>query len=347
MRRTLAVSLGTAVAFAAFMPAGQAATDASRVHVVKPGRSIQKAVNKARPGDVIQLKAGRYDGGVLVRKPLTIRGAGDRTVLRPGRKDHCAKARQAGMGICVVGREGRPVRNVTVEKLSVQRFKETGVFGIHTDRLSVVHVLAKRNGEYGIAEYNSTRGRFLQNRVHDSGAHAGLYVGDIADAHGTVVAHNRASGNAMGLLVRHARNVKVHDNTFTGNCAGVLLVDDGQRGGQGNNALWENKISKNNRGCKAYGPVPALKGTGIMLIGGDHNSIKKNDVTRNRGKLPYSGGIVLFPGAPPQDRPARHNVVEGNRVLGNAPFDLVDNSGSKTNKVRANRCKTSKPRGLC
>ena len=258
MRRTLAVSLGTAAALAAFMPAGQASAD-GRVHVVKPGRSIQKAVDRARPGDVILLKAGRYDGGVLVRKPLTIRGAGNKTVLRPARKaDHCAKAGQRGSGICVVGRAGHPVRNVTIKKISVQGFRETGVIGVHTDRLTVEHVLAKRNGEYGIAEFHSTRGRFIHNRVEHSGEHAGLYVGDIANAHGTEVAENHASGNAMGLLVRHARNVKAWNNTFVGNCTGIVLVDDGQKGGQGHTALWQNNVVKNNRNCKANGPLPAL-----------------------------------------------------------------------------------------
>ncbi|XRQ13815.1 right-handed parallel beta-helix repeat-containing protein [Actinomadura welshii] len=346
MRRTLAVSLGAAVAFAAFMPAGQASVGA-RIHVVKPGHSIQKAVNKARHGDVIQLKAGRYDGGVLVRKPLTIRGVGNKTVLRPGRKDHCAKADRPGMGICVVGRAGHPVKDVTVKKLSVRKFKETGVLGVHTDKLTVEHVLAKKNGEYGIAEFNSTRGRFVHNWVERSGEHAGIYVGDVADAKGTLVAGNHASQNAMGLLIRHARNVKVRGNDFVRNCTGIALVDDGQKGGQGNNEIWKNKVSKNNRDCKPYGPVPALNGTGILLFGGDHNVIKKNVVKRNRGKLPYSGGVVLFRGVPPQNRPARHNLVAANHVLGNKPYDLVDRSGSKTNKFRANKCRTSKPRGLC
>src|SRR5690606_12780290 len=99
--------------------------------------------------------------------------------------------------------------------------------------------------------------------------------------------------------------------------------------------------------CKAYGQLPAFNGTGILLFGGDHNVIKKNTVERNRGRLPYSGGIVLFRGAPPLNRPAAFNVVEANRVLGNKPYDLVNRSGSRTNKIRANRCATSKPRGLC
>ncbi|MEO3827143.1 right-handed parallel beta-helix repeat-containing protein [Actinomadura sp. B10D3] len=351
MKRILGASLGTVVALgglASFAPAGQAATaggKGGRTHVVRPGHSIQKAVDRARPGDVIKLKAGRYDGGVLIRKRLTIRGAGDRTVVRPGRKDHCRKAGVPGNGFCVVGRAKHPVRGVTIKSLKVERFKDTGVFGTYTDRLTVTHVLAARNGEYGIAEFNSTRGAFVHNRAIDNRLDAGLYVGDIRNARGTVVAHNHASGNAIGVLVRHARHVKVYGNKLVGNCTGVVLADDGQKGGQGHTKVWKNQVEKNNRFCPGQGPVPPLGGTGILLFGGDHNSIEKNTVKGNRGKLPYSGGIVLFPS--PAQRPAKHNLIKFNLVRGNAPFDLVDNSGSGTNRFRHNSCGTSRPNGLC
>lgn len=351
MKRILAASLSTVVVLsglASFAPAGHAATAGGkgrRTHVVRPGHSIQKAVDRARPGDVIKLKTGRYDGGVLVRKRLTIRGAGDRTVIRPGRKDHCKKARVPGNGFCVVGRAGHPVKGVTIKKLKVEKFKENGVFGIYTDRLTVKHVLAKRNGEYGIAEFISTRGRFVHNRAIDNRLDAGLYVGDIQNARGTVVAWNHASGNAIGLLVRHARHVKAWGNKLVGNCTGVALVDDGQPGGQGNTRIWKNLVAKNNRFCPGHAPVPPLGGTGILFFGGDHNTIEKNTVKGNRGKLPYSGGIVLFPS--PAQRPAQHNLIRFNLVRGNAPYDLVDNSGSDSNRFRHNSCGTSKPDGLC
>lgn len=367
MRRTFAASLGTVAALAgpaALAPAGQASAGQTsaqvstqagaapsqgraRVHVVKPGRSIQRAVDKARPGDIIQLKAGRYRGGVLVRKGLTIRGAGKRTVLVPGGRDYCARAGQPGMGICVVGSAEHPVKGATIRKLSVRNFRATGVLGYYTDRLTVEYVLAEKNGEYGIAEFRSTRGKFVHNRVVRSGEHAGLYVGDIADARGTVVTGNHASGNAMGLLIRHARHVKVWGNAFVRNCTGIALVDDGQHGGQGNNEIRKNDVSKNNRHCKPYGPVPALHGTGILLFGGDHNTITKNRVKKNRGKLSYSGGIVLIPGVPPQNRPAEYNLVTSNYVRGNAPYDLVDKSGSWSNRFHGNVCNSSKPGGLC
>ncbi|NVI88023.1 nitrous oxide reductase family maturation protein NosD [Actinomadura sp. BRA 177] len=355
MRRIFSASLGTVVVLAGLAsvaPASQAAGGGKggRTHVVLPGHSIQAAVDRARPGDTIRLKAGRYEGGVLVRKRLTIRGAGNKTVVLPGHHDHCAKAKAPGMGFCVVGRAKHPVKGVTIRNLSVQKFKGNGVFGIYTDRFTVMAVVAKKNGEYGIAGYRSTRGRFVWNWALDNDEDAGLYVGDTANAHGTEVAWNHSYGNTLGVLVRHAHHVNVHDNAITGNCVGVALIDDGQKGGQGHNNVWKNKVYKNNRTCAAHGPVPALGGTGILFFGGDRNTVKKNVVKHNRGKLPYSGGIVLFPGVAPAHghaRPARHNLIKANTVRGNAPYDLVNKSGSKTNRFSHNKCRTSKPRGLC
>ncbi len=348
MRRIITAALGTTVAvtgIAGIAPAAQAA--GGRVIVVPPGHSIQRAVDHARPGDVIKLRAGHYDGGVLVRKRITIHGEGNKTILRPGHRDHCARVKHPGQGICVVGRAKHPVHGVTIRNLVVRDFADTGVYGIHTDHLSVQSVLARNNGEYGIAEFASTRGHFRWNWTVDNADDAGLYVGDTANARGTVVADNHSIGNAIGVLVRHARHVMVHDNEIVHNCVGVALVDDSQRTGQGNTTVWKNRVSKNNRVCPAHGEVPPLGGTGILFFGGDHNIVERNAVTGNRGRLPYSGGIVLFRGTPPRNRPARHNLIKSNLVLGNAPFDLVDKSGSRTNHFRANKCRTSDPRGLC
>ncbi|GAA4237596.1 hypothetical protein GCM10022254_50070 [Actinomadura meridiana] len=344
MRRTISASLGTVVALAglaAFAPSSQAAPT-GRTHVVWPGHSIQAAVNRARPGDTIRLKKGHYYGDVLVRKRLTIRGEGNDTVIRPGHRAHCAD----GLGICVIGQANRPVKDVTIRNLSVQDFSGTGVYGIYTDRLQVLAVVAKNNGEYGIAEYRSTRGRFQWNWTLDNADDAGLYVGDIANARGTEVADNHSSGNTLGVLVRHAHHVMVHNNEVTGNCTGIALVDDGQKGGQGHNKVWKNKVLKNNRHCAAHEQVPALHGTGILLFGGERNEIVKNTVRDNRGKLPYSGGIVLFPGVSPGG-PARHNLIKSNIACDNARYDLLDKSGSRTNRFRHNTCETSKPKKLC
>jgi nitrous oxidase accessory protein NosD len=354
MSRTLAGSLAGVVllgGFAGLAPAAQASAGWSgsggTVHVVRPGHSIQKAVNAAKPGDVIQLKAGHYKGGILVRKRLTIRGVGHKSVIGPGGIDHCAKAKVPGMGICVVGTAKRPVTGVRIERLTVQKFKGSGVFANYTDRLTVEWVQAKGNHEYGIAEFRSTRSRLAGNLTVANRHDAGLYIGDIANSRGTVVVGNRSFGNALGLLIRHARYIKVWGNTFVGNCTGIALVDDSQPGGQGNNRIWKNEISKNNRNCRPYERVPALNGTGVLFFGGDHNTVEKNKVKGNKGKLAYSGGIVLLPGAEPRNRPARHNQIVRNIVRGNSPYDLINRSGSSTNRFHGNSCGTSTPRGLC
>ncbi|MHB1374586.1 MAG: nitrous oxide reductase family maturation protein NosD [Thauera sp.] len=62
--------LGTTLA----LLAGLAAPAGAATWRVQAGESIQSAVDRAAPGDVIEIERGRYEGHVLVDKPLTLRG---------------------------------------------------------------------------------------------------------------------------------------------------------------------------------------------------------------------------------------------------------------------------------
>lgn len=54
--------------------------------IVKPGESIQAAIDKAPAGAVIQLGAGEWNERIVVSKPLTIEGAGwEKTTIQPNR----------------------------------------------------------------------------------------------------------------------------------------------------------------------------------------------------------------------------------------------------------------------
>ncbi|MEV6525756.1 right-handed parallel beta-helix repeat-containing protein [Longispora sp. NPDC051575] len=309
-------------------------------HIVLPGQSIQAAVDAADPGDSIQLLAGAYAGGVKVTKHgIRIHGIGPETVIEPMGANGCA-----GMGpesgICVLGSPGQPVHGVTVELLTVRGF-EFGVFGVFTDRLTVRTVHAVDNPEYGIAEFESTRGEFVGNVVTGTTDDAGIYVGDTANAYGTKVSGNHVSGGALGILVRHAHHVKVSANNVVDNCLGIVLVDDGQPGGMGHNEVSANNSSGNNRYCAPNEEVPPLQGTGIALIGGQHNAVSANIVHDNLGgPVPFPGGIVLAAGA-------EHTLVSANVLHGNLPADLVDDSGNATNVFQANHCGSSQPAGNC
>ncbi len=341
----VAAALGGAVLVAA----APAQASSSHVHVVKPGQSIQAAVDAAQPGDTIKLKRGTYAGGVLVAKDgLTIRGAGKGTVLKPIGTNNCVAAGAPPSGICVTSPTHAIVSHVTIKNLTVRDFPGFGIVGLGTDRLRVTGVAARDNTEYGITEFQSTRGAFIGNWVTGSVEEAGLYVGDIADAKGTVVKDNYSANNELGVLVRHAHDVKITDNTFVGNCVGIALVDDGQAGGQGDTWVVDNVARANNKHCPGSGPpdnIPEFQGSGILVFGGDHNKISDNVVVRNQGSLQFSGGIVLTFGV--TGHPASNNKVTDNFLAKNKPADLIDQTGTKTNKFHDNECRTSSPAGLC
>jgi len=322
-----------------------ASGNSKHVHVVQAGQSIQDAVDAAHPGDTIVLKAGNYAGGILVSTDrLTIRGAGASTVLRDTGTNQCTEAIQTPSGICVADPSGGTVSRVTIKNLTVKRFDGFGVFGFGTDRLTVTGVHALFNTEYGITEFNSTRGSFVGNVVIGSTEEAGLYVGDIADARGTVVKNNIAIGNALGLLVRHAHNVRVTGNKFIGNCTGIALVDDGQPGGQGDTVVMHNVIDRNNRSCPAGEEAPPLQGTGVLIFGGHDNTIKNNEIIGNRGNVDTSAGVFLAPGS--EGNHIVHNVIQGNKSSGQ-PADVIDASGNSTNVFKNNRCGASVPTNIC
>src|SRR5215467_4463898 len=209
-----AVAATATLVFTAMPASATSGAPPGTVRVVKPGHSIQAAVNAAHPGDTIKLLAGNYAGGILVKKNgITIRGAGRATLLRDTGTNHCTQF-VGPSGICVADPAGHTVKNVTIKNLQVRGFASFGVVGFMTNRLTATGVTAVNNGDYGITEFESTRGRFVGNLVTGTTGEAGLYVGDIADAHGTLVADNVAVGNALGILVRHAHDVTVKGNVL-------------------------------------------------------------------------------------------------------------------------------------
>jgi hypothetical protein len=158
-----------------------------------------------------------------------------------------------------------------------------------------------------------------------------------------------AYGNQFGVFVRHARQVLVTGNRLSGNCQGVMVLDDGQRGGAGNVTVEYNSVSGNNKFCPKHGDTPVdLGGGGILLLGATHTLVAHNSVTGNSGKQINSGGIVvasahaLTHGSNPD-----FDAVVRNSAFGNHPADLIwDGTGAGV-RFAANACGTSLPPGMC
>ncbi|MFF3301761.1 nitrous oxide reductase family maturation protein NosD [Streptomyces sp. NPDC002908] len=354
----ITVTTATALGLAAVPSAAAGPGD----HVVRPGDSIQSAVNSARPGDTILILPGTYHESVLVTKPgLTLRGTGGRTVIKPAAAKGAkgtkgAKAANAcaagGNGICVVGTKSRTVDDVSIRSLTVAGFSKSGIWASWTDGLAVRKVTSRNNGTWGIAQERSTRGDFRRNTATGNGD-AGIFVansvteeGGATDTRGTAVLDNSVSGNRIGVTARRVRNLVIDGNTLTGNCSGVFVVGDESKPAAGAMTISGNRIVKNNKFCPKTPRLSAIQGSGIVLTGSESTVVRSNVIRDNVGATPLSGGILLFKsfvGALNTD-----NTISRNLVRGNQPADLANRDTSGTgNTFVSNTCGTSVPAGMC
>jgi parallel beta-helix repeat protein len=334
-----AITGGTAFAsFASAKPKG---------HVVRPGQSIQKAINAADPGDTIVV-SGVHHEDVVIRKN-GIKLVGDNAVLKPPAtgKSKC------NAGICVLGdvdfhtgKVSGYVQNVSVIGFTTRNFKDFGIVAFGAQDARFMKNRAFDNGEYGITAFSSSGTKIIANLTSGSGE-AGIYVGDSPHADATVAA-NETYNNLFGILVRNALHGKITANQVHNNCDGMLFLADAP-GPAGVFDVMDNKVWNNTRACPATEETPPISGIGIALLGARGVQINGNQIIHNVPSGPtkppfYSGGVVVvssFKGTLPTN-----NTVTGNTILRNKPDILWDKSGSG-NRLKPNNCKTSKPGRLC
>ncbi|MFE0379471.1 nitrous oxide reductase family maturation protein NosD [Streptomyces inhibens] len=340
----------------AAMVSGLGATmpcNASGRHVVHPGESIQRAVDRARPGDTVVIRPGIYRESVLIHKSrLRLVGFGKKTVIRPPGKRAENACGQGGSGICVIGKAGHPLRDVHIRSLTVAGFKKNGIWASGTDRLSVHGVTVRKNGVWGIAQEKSTRAVIRDNFAVDNGD-AGIFLantvkeeGGAIDSRGATISENYLARNRLGITVRRARNLTVAYNTITENCGGVFVVGDESRPRAGELTVRNNRITKNNKHCPGNSRLPFIQGSGIVLTGAEKAQVRHNLVLDNHGKSPLSGGIVLFHSF--VNALNERNVISHNIVLRNRPADLINGDPKgKRNRFIRNECRISRPAGLC
>lgn len=326
------------------------------------GFNIQKAVNRADPGDTIRIPSGTYRQTVTIRKD-GIKLVGHHVVIKPP-----AKARPTpcdrlfggpgspASGICIMGdvrlgAQGPVVRdrarNVTVKGITVVGAPVHGLIGIGTRNLKVVHSAFKKNGGYGAASFMTVGTTFAHNTAVGNGE-AGFYIGDSPHANARVH-HNYSSRNELGFFFRSASHGKAEHNVAKGNCLGMLVLADAP-GPAKHWTLTKNKVVRNNKLCPGPFPGSSISGAGIVLSSAQKFTVSRNTVTHHRSRAPEAlpsvaeGGIVVgnLVGGP--TKPS--GKVVKNHVYKNRPADIIWN---RTGQVRftANACGTSRPRFIC
>jgi len=318
----------TAALLAATALAGAAS---AKTLAVAPGpdaqERLQTALLDAKPGDTVELAAGRFDltdGLSLDVDNVTVKGAGpDATVLSfKGQKG-------AGEGLLITSDK------VTVRDFAVEDTKGDGVKSKGADQISFINVRVEwtggpkeTNGAYGVYPVTSTN--VLIDKVLVRGASdAGIYVGQSKNI---VVKRSTAEFNVAGIEIENSMNADVFDNVATRNTGGILVFDLPnlpQMGGH-STRLFRNKVVQNdtpNFAPKGNIVANVPQGTGVMIMANRNVHVFENEIDGNQ-----STAVVLVSYTQKFDdksyNPLPRDVVVRNNKIGKNGWDPKFNGGA-------------------
>jgi parallel beta-helix repeat protein len=240
---------------------------------------LQAAVIDARPGETIELPAGKFefaDELVIRSDRLTVRGQGmDKTILS------FAGQVNGAQGVLATGR-ALAFENFAIEDTPGDGLKLAGVDGASISGVRVEWTRGSRadNGSYGLYPVQS-RGILIEDSVVRGASDAGIYVGQSEDI---IVRRNLAERNVAGIEIENSHRADVYENTARGNTGGVLVFSLPNLPVRRSShvRVFKNKILDNNlRNFAApgniVGNVPA--GTGMMVMAADDVEVFANEIT--------------------------------------------------------------------
>jgi cytochrome c peroxidase len=278
----------------------------ARVVEVRPGESIQEAVDKAGRNGVVRIYPGTYHENVLViHHGVTIEG-----VIRNGKRPVLDGRNILPDAISGLGNDFK------VMNLEIRNYQGNGVV-VHKARNVIYRNLILHNtGLYGV--YPIECDGVLVEDCKVSGARdAGIYVGQ---SRNIVVRRNEAFQNVTGIEIENCVNAIVEDNYVHNNTGGILvfLLPFNPSKVQDGCIVRRNRVINNNTPNFADPEAivsNVLKGTGIMLLAADNTEVYENEIVGNGTFGIMTIGLrQIFPAPTPLDVDPN---PDGNRVYNN------------------------------
>ena len=257
--------------------------------VINPGpdapKKAQAAMIKAKPGDIIEFGAGRFDFRATLSldvSGVTVRGQG------PGKTMLSFKDQgqgTGGEGLLITSKE-----DVTIEDLAVEDARGDAIKAQGTRRIVFRNVRAEWTG--GPKETNGGYGFYpvLCNDVVIEGckaigaSDAGIYVGQ---SENIVVRRNTVEKNVAGIEIENSTRADVYENLATDNSGGILVFtmpDLPQKDGRLCRVFRNRVLANNHENFAPKGNTVASvpPGTGVMILANDQVEVFDNTIEQNQ-----------------------------------------------------------------
>lgn len=314
------VLLATIVALGVGLDPPEApAAGGTMIRVPQDAATLQQAIERAQPGDLILLDRGTYPGGIVVpedRPGITIRGVDQNAVVFDGRN-----AVENAIEI--------EADQVTLENLSAHDFTNNGFYWDAVDGFAGRYLTVWNVNLYGIYAIESRHGVFEDSYVSGA-ADAAFYIGECNPCD-SVLRRLIARYSAVGYSGTNAGgNLEVRDSLWELNGSGIM---PNSYDGQAAPAPQKDTLFTGNtiRGSgtvpvPANSPLAGYVGIGIAVNGGSENRIEENTVTDSARY-----GIALFPSIQQDGSSwlANGNHVTGNTISGSGTADLAMAGGMR------------------
>ena len=293
----------------------------TRVDAETDRGNLQAILDRATPGDVIELGPGQYEGPIRIEKPLTLRGHGGvidggglgtpLVIVAPGVRVEDLVVKQSGKDIgapdaCIfveASATGAVVRNNTLRDCAfgiwVHETDGALIEGNHIWGRKEVRVADRGNG---IHLFNASHLVIRDNEVHD--VRDGIYV---SATENSLIEANLAEHVRFGVHYMYSHDNVLRDNVMNNNTLGIALMESHNLIVEGNRASGnrrEGLLFRDLRDSVIRHNVLARNGSGMFFYSSTGNTIEDNVLLDNEI------GLKIWAGT-------RRNHLEGNVIRGN------------------------------